>query len=773
MTVFEGLRATRVSDRLRAGPTWDEFMFGRGGKRSARRIEPRFDDDPRSPRYDDDLRADPEDHPLPRKAAMRGAKARKSNGARRASRRSGGSLLGRLVYWSFVLGIWGVIGIAGLFAFYASQLPPIDQLAIPKRPPNIAILADDGSLLANRGDTGGAAVHLSELPPYLPKAFVAIEDRRFYDHFGIDPIGIARAMVRDIAGGGGMQGGSTLTQQLAKNLFLTQERTLSRKIQEAILALWLERKYSKDQILELYLNRVYFGSGAYGVEAAAQKYFGKSAKMVSLSEAAVLAGLMKSPTKLAPNHNLTAANDRAAQVITAMAEQGHITEAMAKTALSAPAQVVHEKGAGSINYAADYVMDMLDDTVGAIDEDIVVTTTIDPRLQSEAERAVSDELAAKGEKYGVEQGALVSMDPDGGVRALIGGRNYADSQFNRAVSAKRQPGSSFKPFVYLTALEKGLRPDSVRDDAPISIKGWNPENYSREYFGPVTLTKALSLSLNTVAVRLGLEVGPRAVVRTAHLLGISSDLEPNASIALGTSEVSPLELVTAYAAFANGGIGVQPHVITKVRTAEGKLLYARRNANNGRVIEPQYVAMMNSMMEETLLTGTAHKAELPGWQAAGKTGTSQDWRDAWFVGYTSYLVTGVWLGNDDSSPTKKVSGGNLPVEIWSRYMKAAHQGVPVAGLPLGDWRGVDAPSPEPQAPPPAVDAPPAVGAPLNINRAGPAPNPLVGGPVASTGKKAATTSESSSLVPPASIPNVNSAPTSRDRSLFNKLFGQM
>ena len=745
-------------------------MFGRGGKRNARRVEPRFDDDPRSSGYDDDLRADPEDHPLPKKAA----KARKSNGARRSPRRPRRSLVGRLVYWSFVLGIWGFIGVAGLFAFYASQLPPIDQLAIPKRPPNIAILADDGSLLANRGDTGGAAVHLSELPPYLPKAFVAIEDRRFYEHFGIDPIGIARATIRDVTGGGGMQGGSTLTQQLAKNLFLTQERTLSRKIQEAILALWLERKYSKDQILELYLNRVYFGSGAYGVEAAAQKYFGKSAKMVSLSEAAVLAGLMKSPTRLAPNHNLKAANERASQVITAMAEQGHITEAMAKLALSSPAQVVHEKGAGSINYAADYVMDMLDDTVGAIDEDIVVTTTIDPRLQAEAEKAVSDELAAKGEKFGVEQGALVSMDSDGGVKALIGGRNYADSQFNRAVSAKRQPGSSFKPFVYLTALEKGLRPDSVRDDAPISIKGWNPENYSREYFGPVTLTKALSLSLNTVAVRLGLEVGPKAVVRTAHLLGISSDLEPNASIALGTSEVSPLELVTAYAAFANGGIGVQPHVISKVRTAEGKLLYARRNANNGRVIEPQYVAMMNSMMEETLLTGTAHKAELPGWQAAGKTGTSQDWRDAWFVGYTSYLVTGVWLGNDDSSPTKKVSGGNLPVEIWSRYMKAAHQGVPVAGLPLGDWRSVDAPPPEPPAPAPAVEAPPAVGAPVNHKRAGPAPGSLPGVPLAAAGRRPQATSGNSDLLPPATIPNPNAAPPPpRDRSLFNKLFGQM
>ena len=585
-----------------------------------------------------------------------------------------------------MLGVWGFVGLAGLVAYDASQLPPIDQLAVPRRPPNIAILADDGSLIANRGDTGGAAVRLIDLPPYLPKAFVAIEDRRFYSHRGIDPVGVSRALLRDLTGARAVEGGSTLTQQLAKNLFLTQERTLSRKIQEAILALWLEHKYSKDQILELYLNRVYFGAGAYGVEAAAQKYFGKSARFVTLPEAALLAGLMKSPTRLAPNHNLAGANQRAAQVIAAMAEQGAITEAMAKSALANPAQVRRDASAGSINYAADYVMDALDDTLGAIDQDIVVSTTINLKMQNEAERALTDELNAKGARYGVGQGALIAIDPSGAVKAMIGGRNYADSQFNRAVSAKRQPGSSFKPFVYLAALEKGLTPDTVREDAPISVKGWKPENYSREYFGPVTLTKALSLSLNTVAVRLGLEVGPKAVAEVAHRLGISSDLDPVPSIALGSSEVTPLEMAAAYAAFANGGIGVQPHVIAKVRTAGGKLIYTRRNANFGRVIEPQYVAMMNHMMEETLMTGTARKAELPGWQAAGKTGTSQEWRDAWFVGYTSYLVAAVWLGNDDSSPTRKVSGGNLPVEIWSRFMKAAHQGVPVAALPLGTWQ---------------------------------------------------------------------------------------
>jgi penicillin-binding protein 1A len=743
-------------------------MFGRGAKKTRKRIEPRLNW--RGESASDDLRADPADRPPSSRRSKKPSS--RSTGRRRRS------WLGRFVYWGAVLSVWGLISTVALVVYYASQLPPIDQLAVPKRPPNIAILADDGSLIVNRGDTGGPAIRLIDLPPYLPKAFVAIEDRRFYDHIGIDPLGVARALTRDVVGRSGIEGGSTLTQQLAKNLFLTQERTLSRKIQEAILALWLERRYSKDQILELYLNRVYFGSGAYGVEAAAQKYFGKSARFVTLPEAAVLAGLMKSPTKLAPNRNLKGANERAAEVITAMAEQGHITEAMAKSALANPAQVIHDKGAGSINYVADYVMDALDDTVGAIDDDIVVTTTIDPKMQAEAERALTDELNAKGAKFGVEQGALVALDPAGAVKAMVGGRNYADSQFNRAVAAKRQPGSSFKPFVYLAALEKGLTPDTIREDAPISVKGWSPENYSREYFGPVTLTKALALSLNTVAVRLGLEVGPKAVVAVAHRLGITSDLDPVPSIALGSSEVTPLEMVSAYAAFANGGVGVQPHVIARVRTAGGKQLYVRRNASFGRVIDPQYVAMMNQMMQETLLTGTARKAELPGWQAAGKTGTSQDWRDAWFVGYTSYLVAGVWLGNDDGSPTKKVSGGNLPVEIWSRFMRAAHEGVPVAGLPLGTWRNAETPNPDAPLLPPLDLTGAQAPTPLPGGRGGLVSQPGAGSqtvappPAPAPGPRGALGPAADwAPIPPASIPNP--LPASRDKGAPGKLLGTL
>jgi penicillin-binding protein 1A len=617
----------------------------------------------------------------PESKPPREPKKRKSSGKSRFG-------FGRIFYWGAVLALWGVIAGIGGIIWIGAHLPPIEQLEIPKRPPSVLILGANGATLATRGDMGGAAVPLAELPPYVPNAFIAIEDRRFYSHFGIDPLGIFRAIVRDILRRGASQGGSTLTQQLAKNLFLTQERTLSRKAQEAVLALWLEHKYSKKQILELYLNRVYFGAGAYGVEGAAQRYFGKSARKLTLPEAAMLAGLVQSPSRLAPNHNPEGAERRAAVVLTDMLEQKMISADAEKAALVHPARAVQPSGGGSANYVADWVMDAVDDLIGTFDQDIVVQTTIDPNLQSAAEQALDDTLTQKGGKFDISQGALVAMTPDGTVRALVGGRNYGESQFNRAVDAKRQPGSSFKAFVYLTALEHGLTPDSVRDDAPIQVKGWKPENFERQYAGPVTLTQALANSLNTVSVRLTLEVTPEAVVRTAYRLGITSMLEPNASIALGTSEVAPIEMVTAYSTFANGGLAVTPHVVTRIRTTDGKVLYDRAAQPLGRIVDPRYVGMMNTMLQQVLLSGTARGANLPGWQAAGKTGTSQDYRDAWFIGYTSHLVTGVWLGNDDNSPTRKAVGGGLPVEVWSRFMRVAHQGVapvPLPGLENGGW----------------------------------------------------------------------------------------
>ena len=625
----------------------------------------------------------------------------------KSKRRKGKSLksrglIGKLIYWCFVLGVWGAIALTALIGWHMMRLPPINSLVVPKRPPTITILGADGKTIAVRGDMGGVAIPLKAMPSYLPKAFVAIEDRRFYQHFGLDPIGLARAAVTNVLHRGVREGGSTLTQQLAKNLFLTQERTISRKIDEVILAIGLEAKYSKNQILELYLNRVYFGSGAYGVEAAAQRYFGKSARMVTLGEAAMLAGLVKAPSRLAPTRNPKLARERADLVLAAMAEGGFITTAMAKTARTHPVAIAKDKTPGSVNYVADWVMDSLNDYVGRFDTDVTVQTTIDPALQSVAEKALADELAQKGDRYGVSQGALVAIDTSGAVRALVGGRNYGDSQFNRAVSAHRQPGSSFKPFVYLTALERGMTPDTVRDDAPIQLKGWKPANYSHQYMGPVTLTTALANSLNTVSVRLTLEAGPQSVVKTARRLGITSPLDPNPSIALGTSEVTPLELVGAYVPFANGGIAAIPHVIEMVRGEKGKTLYARNVSGSGRVIAPEIAGMMNRMMEQTLLTGTARRASIPGWQAAGKTGTSQDYRDAWFVGYTGHMVTGVWLGNDDSSPTKKATGSGLPVDIWDRFMRVAHQNVPPVSLPGtnlyvgGGW----AQGPTPMAPQP-------------------------------------------------------------------------
>ncbi|MGL5117058.1 MAG: transglycosylase domain-containing protein, partial [Beijerinckiaceae bacterium] len=541
-------------------------------------------------------------------------------------------------------------------AYHAMKLPPIDQLAVPKRPPNIAILASDGSLMANRGETGGGTVTYRELPRYLPRAFVSIEDRRFFGHYGIDPIGIGRAVFRNLSGGRVSEGGSTLTQQLAKNVFLTQERTASRKAQEAILAIWLERNYSKEQILELYMNRVYFGSGAYGVEAASQKYFGKSARSVTIAEAAILAGLVQAPSRLAPNRNPEAAADRAAVVVAAMVRDSVVSDKDAKVALSAPAKARRQAGAGSANYAADWIVDVLDDYVGAIDQDITVVTSIDPVAQRLAEQALTAELDAKGDKNDVGQGTVVSMTPQGAIRAMVGGRNYTESQFNRAAAAKRQPGSAFKPFVYLTALERGFTPQSPVLDGPINIKGWKPENYTREYFGEVTLQKALSMSLNTPVVRLIQEVGPRAAARTAQRLGISSPLLPLPSLALGTSEVTPLELTAAYAAFANGGTTVIPHAILQVKNAKGQVIYTRGQADLGRAMSPEHAGQMNQMLRETLVSGTARKAELSGWPAAGKTGTTQDHRDAWFVGYTGHLVTTVWVGNDDGEEMKKVTG---------------------------------------------------------------------------------------------------------------------
>jgi penicillin-binding protein 1A len=658
-------------------PARDGLRMAAKKKAARARREPAFDEDDDGP----ELRVTAGDRAAPASDGASPAKPRKRRARKKRPAHGIGACFGRVAYWGLVVGLWLAIGCIGLITWVGAHLPPIQSLEIPKRQPSIQIVDIQGRALARRGDLAGAPLPLREMPSYVPKAFIAIEDRRFHEHYGVDPFGIGRAFVANVLHRSVAQGGSTITQQLAKNLFLTQERTINRKLQEALLALWLERKFSKTQILEMYLNRVYFGAGAYGIEQASQRYFGKSARTITLAEAAMLAGVVKSPSRLAPTRNFNGAERRAKSVLAAMADLNFINHTTERMVLARPPRIVAQVSNGAVNYVADWVMDALNDAIGHVDEDIVIQTTIDANLQTVAEKALEDELAQKGDKNGVGQGAVIAMTPDGAVRAMVGGRNYADSQFNRAVAAKRQPGSAFKAFVYLTALEHGLTPDTVREDKPINVKGWQPENYNHEYFGPVTLSRALAQSLNTVSVRLTLELTPMAVVRTAYRLGIGSKLEPNASIALGTSEVSMLELVGAYASFANGGYALMPRVIDKIIAGNGEVIYARSTPQLGRIVEARYVAMMNAMMAETLTIGTAQRATLPGWPAAGKTGTSQDFRDAWFIGYTAHLVTGVWLGNDDGTSTKHVTGGSLPVEIWSRVMRSAHQGVPVASLP--------------------------------------------------------------------------------------------
>nr|WP_319391035.1 transglycosylase domain-containing protein [uncultured Cohaesibacter sp.] len=615
-----------------------------------------------------------------------GRKSGKPAGRKAASRRESfwGTLFRlfrRLAYWMVIVGIWGSIVAGGIVLYYGAKLPQSTDWKIPDRPPNVQIISEDGGLIANRGKTGGQKVSISSMPPYLVDAVVAIEDHRFFHHFGFDPIGFTRAMVMNLVRGRVSQGGSTLTQQLAKNLFLEHKRTLERKVQELILAIWLETKYSKEEILEMYLNRVYLGSGAIGVDAAARTYFNKPASMLTLSEAATIAGLLKAPSRLAPNKNPKEAQERAKLVLAAMEREGFITPEERKLALTQTIDTVARHRTSSLNYIGDWVMEQLPDLIGEVKEDVIVETTIDLRMQTLAENALVNALDKEGKKYGVEQGALVSATPLGAVRALVGGKSYRESQFNRAVDAKRQPGSAFKPFVYLTSLELGNRPDSMRVDGPVSYNGWTPQNYSKKYMGQISLRQALALSINTIAAQLTFEVGADQVVNTAHKMGIQSKLANNLSIALGTSEVTPLELVGAYMPFANGGARATPYVIQRVVTKEGKVLYMNPNIPGPRVIEPNILSMMNQMMQETLITGTGKKAMLAGRPAGGKTGTSQNFRDAWFVGYTANLVTGVWFGNDDGSPTKHASGGNLPAETWKAYMVGAHNGMTIANLP--------------------------------------------------------------------------------------------
>jgi len=608
-------------------------------------------------------------------------KARRASDDSRQQPRRRRSFLRWFFSFAFKSAILGSIALAITFGYVWFSLNQKGLLQIPELQPGIMLLAEDGTMLSEQGAFFGDQVRVSELPDYVPNALIAIEDRRFRYHYGVDPVSLMRAAYQNFTAGRVVQGGSTITQQLAKNLFLKPERTYSRKAQELVLALWLETKFSKDDILQLYLNRVYYGSGATGIEKAAQVFYHKSALDLTLTEAATLAGVLKAPATYNPITQPEASAERAGLVINAMVNSGFISRDEADQAINAPATVVASDYVPATQYVVDWVNEQLPLLVKNYDQSIIVETTIDPKLQLLAEKSLRKHLNEEGKKLGVGQGAMVVMDTFGAVKAMVGGKSYKRSQYNRATKALRQPGSAFKPFVYLTAMEQGYTPQSTAIDEPVRIGNWEPENYNQKYLGEVTLKTALALSLNSVAAQLANAVGPKNVVAVAHRLGITSPLGTDTSIALGTSEVTLLELTSAFTPFANGGYAVVPFSVRRIVTRDGQIIYERNADGLGQAISNRNLGSMNSMMRAVVTEGTAKKAQIANFDIAGKTGTSQDYRDAWFVGYSSYLVGGVWLGNDDNSPTKTVTGGSVPAAIWKDVMEVAHANLSPAPLP--------------------------------------------------------------------------------------------
>ncbi len=602
---------------------------------------------------------------------------------------------------------WGVefasegatLGLAGGVLMLALAVPAFqmtqDDDWLKKSELAVTFLDRYGNEVGTRGIRHNDSIPLDQFPDHLIKAVLATEDRRFYEHFGIDIGGTLRAVVTNARAGGVVQGGSSLSQQLAKNLFLSNERTLDRKIKEAFLAMWLESRLTKNEILKLYLDRAYMGGGAFGVDAAAQYYFNKSARDVNLSEAAMLAGLFKAPTKFAPHVNLPAARARANVVLDNLVEAGFMTEGQVFGARRHPATAVDRRAEHAPNYYLDWAFDEMKKLVDTLPKSMtervfIARTALDTGIQSVADQAVESILRQYGQEYHAGQANTVVMEVDGAVRAMVGGRDYGASQFNRATDAMRQPGSSFKPYVYATALEHGFKPESIVVDAPICLGNWCPRNYGGGYSGSMTLLSALTRSINTIAVRLSIAVGDgnaklgRArIVETARKMGITSPLPDTPSLPIGADAVTMLEHVGAYAAFPNLGMAVKPHAILEVRTGDGNLIWRfdRDGPKPKRALPANVAAGMIKMMNNVVENGTARRARLNGIAAAGKTGTTNDYRDAWFMGYTGNFVCGVWFGNDDYTSTNRMTGGSLPAMTWHTIMDYAHQGIELKQLP--------------------------------------------------------------------------------------------
>ncbi|WP_426038698.1 transglycosylase domain-containing protein [Brevundimonas sp. DC300-4] len=592
--------------------------------------------------------------------------------------------LQQVLYWGSVLAVWGVIFLVVFFAVFARGLPDTSALYDIDRQPSITYLDRNGALIATRGSQQAPPADLDSLPDYVPAAFIAIEDRRFYWHPGFDPIGMSRAMAANMRAGRIVQGGSTLTQQLAKNLFLTPDQNVRRKVQELMLAVWLELKFSKQEILALYLNRVYFGAGAYGIEAASQRYFDKGAKDLTVGEAALLAGLLKAPSRYSPVSEHERAAARATVVLDEMAEAGVITPEQRAAAVLEPVRVSRTLATQHAQYFVDWLDKEIRGLVGEPTEDMIVETTLDLTLQTAAERNVR-RILDRDASRGVEQAALVALDGDGRVRAMIGGASYADSQFNRAVDARRQAGSAWKPFVYLAAMEAGYTPETPVVDEPVRIGNWSPRNYSGTFAGNMTLANAVAQSTNTVAAYVADQIGRDSVARAARRLGISSRIGLEPAMALGAVEVSPIDMATAYDAFANGGRRVEAYGISRIRTPQGRVIYQRsaRDAAAGQAINNPSLYYINQMLRGVVTRGTARSAAISGRDIAGKTGTTSDYKDAWFVGYTGGFVTAVWVGKDDNTAMRGVTGGAAPAAIWKGFMEAALPRLNVQPIPNG------------------------------------------------------------------------------------------
>ena len=559
----------------------------------------------------------------------------------------------------------------------AALLPAMPQLPPITRAPQITYQDRSGEVLGVRGGAAAPPVNLARLPAYVPAAFVSIEDKRFYEHGAVDPMGIARALMTDLAQGRTAQGASTITQQLVRTLFLTNDQTMERKTQEILLSLQMEQRYSKKQILSLYLSRVYFGSGAYGIEAASRRFFGKPAERLTLREAAALASVLKSPSGYSPVDQPEANEARSRLVLEAMVATRAITPAERERALARPLKVYRSDPTGSAQFFVDWVDQQTRKTIGAPKQDLVVQTTLDASMQADAARAAQD--ATRGDV----EAALVAMDGRGAVRTMIGGETYVPNGFNRAVQARRQAGSSWKAFVYLTAMESGLTPDSQAVDQPVVLAGWSPRNHTDGYLGQISLEKALAESVNTVAAEVADQVGRDKVAATARRLGISTPINTDPAMALGTSQVTPLEMTAAYGAFGNGGVRVTPYAIQRISTASGVVVWRKGPDRTSQVIGNPALGEMDRMLREVVAHGTGTRAQIKGWDIAGKTGTTSDNKDGWFCGFTGGFEACAWMGRDDAQPVAGLGGGGPPARLWRAFMTSALPRAGAAPIPAG------------------------------------------------------------------------------------------